>query len=82
MLFMPLRGPSCKLIFARISAKLRFQFRPSVATMPSLKTTFCISDSWQFVLCDSAFKPLGPKEAGPKQCQDQFRLREGSKWLS
>ena len=31
LLIMPLSGPSCKLRFARISAKLRFQDGPSVA---------------------------------------------------
>ena len=32
-IIMPLRGPSCKLRFARISVRLKFQDSPSVATM-------------------------------------------------
>ena len=31
LIIMPLRGPSCKLRLARISAKLKFQDGPSVA---------------------------------------------------
>ena len=33
MIIIPLRGPSCKLRFARISDKLKFQDGPSVAKM-------------------------------------------------